>query len=224
MFTDVKDILKEFLTDDKPIVQVEDRNGEISKEYSSKSKKKDYPITVLMDEGSASASEILAASMQEAGGYDLVGTKSFGKGTVQQAIPMGDGSTIKLTLFKWLTPDGNWIHEKGIKPTVEVKQPAYFYTNPVEIKEPLKYNDTDEKVGNIQKMLKGLGHDPGRTDGYFSKGTEAAVKDFQKEADLSVTGEVDEETGGKLEEAIIEEVRNEDNDKQMQKALDVLFQ
>ncbi|QHT47663.1 PDZ domain-containing protein [Bacillus sp. SB49] len=224
LFTDVKDILKEFLTDDKPIVQVEDRNGEISKEYSSKSKKKDYPITVLMDEGSASASEILAASMQEAGGYDLVGTKSFGKGTVQQAIPMGDGSTIKLTLFKWLTPDGNWIHEKGIKPTVEVKQPAYFYTNPVEIKEPLKYNDTDEKVGNIQKMLKGLGHDPGRTDGYFSKGTEAAVKDFQKEADLSVTGEVDEETGGKLEEAIIEEVRNEDNDKQMQKALDVLFQ
>lgn len=224
LFTDVQEILKEFIPKDKPIVQVEDRSGEKTEYYSEITEKKDYPVTVLMDEGSASASEILAATMNEAGGYDLVGTKSFGKGTVQQAIPMGDGSTIKLTLFKWLTPEGNWIHEKGIEPTVEVKQPEYFYTNPVDIEDTLTYNDNNEKVKNVQEMLKGLGHDPGRTDGYFSKETEKAVKAFQKDADLEATGEVDEKTGGKLEEAIIEQVRDEANDKQMDKAVEVLFE
>lgn len=224
LFTDVQEILKEFIPKDKPIVQVEDRSGEKTEYYSEITEKKGYPVTVLMDEGSASASEILAATMNEAGGYDLVGTKSFGKGTVQQAIPMGDGSTIKLTLFKWLTPEGNWIHEKGIEPTVEVKQPEYFYTNPVDIEDTLTYNDNNEKVKNVQEMLKGLGHDPGRTDGYFSKETEKAVKAFQKDADLEATGEVDEKTGGKLEEAIIEQVRDEANDKQMDKAVEVLFE
>ncbi|KHE69390.1 S41 family peptidase [Halobacillus sp. BBL2006] len=223
LFTDVQEILKEFIPDDKPIVQVEDRKGEKSRYFSNRKEKKDYPITVLMDEGSASASEILAGAMNEAGGYDLVGTKSFGKGTVQQAIPMGDGSTIKLTLFKWLTPEGNWIHEKGIEPTVKVKQPEYFYTNPVEIKEPLKQNDNNEKIKNIQEMLEGLGYDPGRTDGYYSEETKSAVEAFQSDEGLKATGQVDEKTGGKLEEKVVEEVRNEENDRQMQKALEVLF-
>lgn len=224
LFTDVQEILKQFIPDDKPIVQVEDRNGEKSRYFSSIKEKKDYPITVLMDEGSASASEILASSMNEAGGYDLVGTKSFGKGTVQQAMPMGDGSTIKLTLYKWLTPDGNWIHEKGIEPTVKVKQPAYFYTNPVDIKEALQYNDNSDKVKNVQEMLKGLGYNPGRTDGFYNKETVSAVEAFQADAGLEVTGKVNEKTGGKLEQKVVNEVRAEENDKQMKKALDVLFQ
>ncbi|UOQ45765.1 S41 family peptidase [Halobacillus salinarum] len=223
LLQDVEEILKQFIPKDKPIVQVEDRNGEKSRYFSELEKKKDYPITVLMDEGSASASEILASAMKEAGGYDLVGTKSFGKGTVQQAIPMGDGSTIKLTLFKWLTPDGNWIHKKGIQPTVKVKQPDYFYTNPVEIKVALKYDDTSDKVKNLQTMLEGLGYDPGRKDGYFDKETVDAVKAFQKDAGLEVTGEIDEKTGGKIEEKVVKEVRDDKNDLQMKKALDALF-
>ena len=75
-------------------------------------KQKDYPIVALIDGGSASASEILAGALKEAGGYKLVGEKSYGKGTVQQAVPMEDGSNLKLTFYKWLTPNGNWINEK----------------------------------------------------------------------------------------------------------------
>ncbi len=223
LLQDVQEILKQFIPKDQPLVQVEDRNGEKSPYYSDLKEKKDYPINVLMDEGSASAAEILASAMNEAGGYDLVGTKSFGKGTVQQAIPMGDGSTIKLTLFKWLTPDGNWIHKKGIQPTVKVKEPDYFYTNPVEIKDTLTYDETGDKVKNLQKMLKGLGYEPGRTDGYFSKETVAAVKDFQQDEGIKATGDIDEKTGGKIEEKIVTEVRDDKNDLQMKKALDVLF-
>ncbi|GGF31442.1 carboxy-terminal processing protease CtpB [Halobacillus andaensis] len=223
LFTDVQEILEQFITDDQPYVQVEDSQGEKSEYYSELKERKDYPITVLQDEGSASASEILAGAMNEAGGYDVVGTKSFGKGTVQQTIPMGDGSTIKLTLYKWLTPEGNWIHEEGVEPTVEVEQPEYFYTNPVEIEETLKFDDNKEQVENVQVMLEGLGYEPGRTDGYFSEATEAAVSKFQAEEGLSQTGEVDEETGGKLQELIVEEVRSGENDRQMDKALEVLF-
>ncbi|WP_181347282.1 S41 family peptidase [Thalassobacillus sp. CUG 92003] len=224
LFTDVQDILKQFIPDDQPYVQVEDREGEKSRYFSDISSKKDYPITVLMDEGSASASEILAAAMQEAGGYELVGTKSFGKGTVQQAVPMGDGSNIKLTLFKWLTPEGNWIHDKGIEPTVKVKQPEYFYTNPVEVEDTLKYDQNGEKIKNVQVMLEGLGYEMERTDGYFDEATQSAVEAFQEDHDLEVTGEVDTKTAGKLEETVMSEVRAEENDRQMEKALEVLFQ
>ncbi|MFD2922596.1 S41 family peptidase [Halobacillus naozhouensis] len=224
LFTDVQEILKQFIPKDHPIVQVKNSKGEVSKYFSDIESKKDYPITVVMDEGSASASEILAGAMHEAGGYELVGTKTFGKGTVQQTIPMGDGSTIKLTLFKWLTPEGNWIHEKGIEPTVKVKQPDYFYTSPVEIEEPLTYNNNGDKIKSIQEMLKGLGYSPGRTDGYFSEETKEAVETFQSEHQLNVTGEVDAKTAGKLEELIVKKVRDEENDRQMKKALEVLFQ
>ncbi|WP_028783746.1 S41 family peptidase [Thalassobacillus devorans] len=224
LFTDVQEILKNFIPDDVPYVQVEDKNGKKERYYSNTEKKKDYPVTVLMDEGSASASEILAAAMKEAGGYELVGETTFGKGTVQQAIPMGDGSTIKITLYKWLTPEGNWIHDKGVKPTIKVKQPAYFYTNPVEIEKPLKFDQNSEKIKNIQLMLKGLGYELARTDGYFDKSTEEAVEKFQKEEGLEVTGVIDQKTGGSIESKIVELIRDEKNDKQMEKALEVLFQ
>lgn len=224
LFTDVQEILKNFIPDDVPYVQVEDKNGEKERYFSKTDKKKNYPVTVLMDEGSASASEILAAAMKEAGGYELVGETTFGKGTVQQAIPMGDGSTIKITLYKWLTPEGNWIHDKGVEPTIEVKQPAYFYTNPVEIEKPLKYDQNSEKIKNVQLMLKGLGYKLERTDGYFDKSTEKAVKKFQKEEGLEATGVIDQETGGSIEAKIVELIRDGKNDKQMEKALDVLFQ
>ncbi|KGX86189.1 S41 family peptidase [Pontibacillus litoralis] len=224
LFPAAQDILSLLITKDTPYVQIEDSNGEKERYFSNLSKPKSYPITVLIDEGSASASEILAGAMHEAGGYELIGTKTFGKGTVQQAIPMGDGSNLKLTIFKWLTPEGNWIHEKGIEPTKEVKLPDYYYTNPIQIDKPLTYDQTDDKIANLQTMLEGLGYDPGRTDGYYSKQTEAAVKQLQQDNDLPVTGEVDKETGKNIQEAIIDKVRNKEDDTQMKKALEVLFE
>ncbi|WP_458415388.1 S41 family peptidase [Schinkia sp. CFF1] len=220
----VEDILQLLVTGDKPYIQIEDRNGQKKRYFSSLKEKKNYPINVLIDKGSASASEILASALKEAGGYDLVGETSFGKGTVQQAVPLGDGSNIKLTLFKWLTPDGNWIHKKGIKPTVEVKQPDYFYSSPIQIdKEPLVYDTNNEQVKSAQLMLKGLGFEPGRHDGYFSKQTEVAVQAFQEANKLPVTGQIDKDTAKKLEEKIIEEVKDEKNDIQLETAIKTLY-
>ena len=86
----------------------------------------DIHVVVLVDKGSASASEIVAGALQDRKRATVVGETSFGKGTVQQWIQLQDGSALKLTIAKWLTPDKRWIHHVGIIPDVPVATP----TNP----------------------------------------------------------------------------------------------
>lgn len=215
----VEEIVKEFVTNKRPYVQIEKRNGEKLRYFSSLKKKKDYPIAVLIDKGSASASEILAAALKEVEGYTLIGEKTFGKGTVQQAIEMGDGSNIKLTIYKWLTPNGNWIHNKGVSPDIEIAQPDIFRMHPLQIEKPLEKDTNSEQVKNAQLILRSLGFEPGRLDGYFSETTETAVKAFQHAKGLEVHGKIDKETAQSMEMAILEETKKEKNDLQLQTAL-----
>ncbi|WP_059171944.1 S41 family peptidase [Bacillus sp. FJAT-27445] len=218
----VEEILREFISGDKPFVQIEKRNGKKEKYFSTLKEGKSYPVVVLVDKGSASASEILAGALSEAEGFPLVGEKTFGKGTVQQAMPMGDGSNIKLTLFKWLTPDGNWIHRKGIKPDVEVNQPKIFGTHPIQLDGALEADMNNEQVKNAQIILEGLGYSPGRTDGYFSTGTVRSVKAFQQLYGLQPTGKIDRRTALALEEARTKETKKDKNDLQLRTALRLL--
>lgn len=208
----------------KPIVQIENRAGERDRYISSLKEEKDYPIITLINKGSASASEILAAALKETGGHDVVGETTFGKGTVQQAVPMGDGSEIKLTLYRWLTSAGNNINEIGVEPTVPVKQPDFFYVAPLNVEQPLKFDMMNEQIKNAQIMLKGLGLEPGRVDGYFGEQTKKAVTAFQRTNELPATGEIDEVTAKKLQERIIEEVRNKENDRQLNTAIELILQ
>ncbi|MCL1632269.1 S41 family peptidase [Sporolactobacillus sp. CPB3-1] len=205
----------------KPVVQIEDRAGKKQPFYSTLKKKKDYPIAALIDGGSASASEILAGALHEAGGYPLVGVKTFGKGTVQQGIELSDKSELKLTTDKWLTPDGNWIHKKGIKPTVEIKQPAYFYASPINLDKgkKLKADQTSTTIADAQKMLEAAGKKPGRTDGYFSKQTVHAVREFQKDQKLTVTGTIDQKTADALQQATLTAIKAQENDRQLEAAI-----
>ncbi|MBQ2872591.1 MAG: S41 family peptidase [Bacilli bacterium] len=92
---------------------------------------REYPISVLVNGGSASASEILAAAIKESYNGFVVGTKTYGKGTVQQVKTLSDGSMIKYTIENWLTPEGNWINEKGIEPTDVVELNEEYYENPI---------------------------------------------------------------------------------------------
>ncbi|MCY9215503.1 S41 family peptidase [Bacillus haynesii] len=219
----VEDILKHFVTKDHPYIQIAERNGNKKQYFSKLKEKKSYPVSVITDKGSASASEILAGALKEAEGYDVVGDPSFGKGTVQQAVPMGDGSNIKLTLYKWLTPKGNWIHKQGIQPTVPVTQPVYFSVGPLQLKEPLKPDMNNNEIKRAQHLLKGLGFVPGREDGYYSEGTKKAVMAFQAENKLKQTGIIDQKTANTMNLRIEEKKMNEKNDLQLQAALKVLF-
>ena len=82
-------------------------------------------LVVLIDRGSASASEIVAAALQDSGRALLVGQRSFGKGTVQQWLELpGEGGAFRMTIARWLTPEKRWIHDVGIEPDVPVTPPA----------------------------------------------------------------------------------------------------
>ena len=79
------------------------------------------PLVVLVNEGSASASEIVAGALRDNRGVTLVGQKTFGKGTVQEVKDMANGSSVKISIAEWLTPNGDSINKKGLKPDYEAK-------------------------------------------------------------------------------------------------------
>ncbi|GBF10593.1 S41 family peptidase [Tepidibacillus infernus] len=204
------------------IVQVEDRNKK-REQYHSEMEQPSYPIVSLINGGSASAAEILVAALQEAGHYPVVGEPSFGKGTVQNPFELSDGSNVKLTVAKWLTPNGNWIHQKGIQPDVKMEQPEYFHAAPFPEDIQLKRDTNSNDVKNLQIILNGLGYKTGRTDGYFDQETVLAVQAFQKANGLNASGVVDQVTANKLQDKIIERIRDPKNDLQLQVAIETLL-
>ncbi|MEN9852310.1 MAG: carboxy-terminal-processing protease, carboxyl-terminal processing protease [Candidatus Parcubacteria bacterium] len=112
-----------FLPEGTPIVRETRKNTEekVYRSYGYNIFPKDFKFVVLINGGSASASEILAGALSEQGKATLVGEKTFGKGTVQQLIPVTEDTSIKITIAKWLTPNGFSITHNGINPAVEVK-------------------------------------------------------------------------------------------------------
>ena len=116
------DIASRLMPKGKVVVTEEDNTGKKDNLYTKGGDKlSSFPLVVLINEGSASASEILAAALRDNQGIQLVGEKSFGKGTVQEYINLPGNSSVKITVAKWITPKGDYIMEKGIDPDVEVK-------------------------------------------------------------------------------------------------------
>lgn len=139
--TTVTDITSSLLPKGKIIYQIQKGDKKVATKDKT-STKREYPIAVLVNGGSASASEILAGAIKDSYKGYVVGTKTYGKGTVQQVKKLSDGSMIKYTVENWLTPDGNWINEKGIEPTNVVDMDSTYYENP-----------SDENDNQLQKAL-----------------------------------------------------------------------
>lgn len=128
--TTVTDIASYFLKKGDIIYKLE-VNDKVTVRKDKTKESRDYPVAVLIDKNSASASEILASSIKESYNGYVVGTNSYGKGTVQQTLVLSDGSMIKYTIEKWLTPLGNWINEEGVVPTNYVELSSEYLNNPV---------------------------------------------------------------------------------------------
>jgi len=137
----VTNMLEEFIDKGNVIYQIQSSSG--VKQYKTvKASEKKYKIVVLIDGGSASASEIMSAAMKEVYGATLVGQTTYGKGTVQTTKNLSNGSMIKYTIEKWLTPSGKNIDKEGIKPDYEV-----------ELGDSYKNNPTKENDAQLQKAL-----------------------------------------------------------------------
>lgn len=116
----VKQIVSNFLNKDQVICQIKSKD-KTEKIYSTENNNRKYKISVLINNGSASGSEVLAAALNEEYGAELIGVTTYGKGTVQKVMTLSNGSMVKYTAETWLTSKGNSIDKTGIKPTIEVK-------------------------------------------------------------------------------------------------------
>ncbi len=149
-----------------PVVIIQERGGQKNPLYVEQEKHnhKRYPLVVLVDKSSASASEIVSGAIKDVGAGTLVGTTTFGKGRVQTIMPLQDGSAVAITTAKYLTPKGTDIHKKGIEPDIVVEQPdpekimAQFgikNTDELDLSDP-KYDIQLTKAMDVLKVKMGI--------------------------------------------------------------------
>ncbi len=127
----VDNIVSLFIPKDEVIYQMKEKD-KITKYYSSSDTKRDYQIVILVNENSASASELMTGALKEVYGATVIGVNTFGKGTAQQVITLNNGEQYKFTTKEWLTAKGNSIEDIGIEPTIKVEQAEEYYNDPIE--------------------------------------------------------------------------------------------
>ncbi len=224
------DIASSLLPKGSVVVQEEDKDGHRSESKTND----DYDqvkldqILILQNETTASASEALIGALKDNLGsvVTTVGTTSYGKGTEQTSVPFSDGTSIKYTIAKWFTPNGESIDQVGFVPDVEVSSSEIenVQYNTEETKNTLEPDTVSVNARAVQIFLKYLGYSADRTDEYFSVASSEALKLFQKDNALSISGKCDPQTWEKLyQKAMLK--YNQDTlytDQQIETAIDQL--
>lgn len=175
-----------------------------------------WPIVVLQNAGSASASEVMTGALQSWERAMIVGTKSFGKGTVQESWDLSNGGQLKLSTNKWLTPKREWVHGLGVAPDIEVEQHAAFFIERVNLNGTYEEGDFSEAVAYAQRALFALGYNVVKDDGYFDEHFGRIVEQFREDEQMVGGARLDEELFFMLGQRIEEYKQNVENDLQLQ--------
>lgn len=181
-------------------------------------------VVVVVNENTASAAEVLTAAVKEHLGATVVGAKTYGKGTVQVPLTFKDGTMFKYTTAEWITPNGEKINDKGITPDVKIKLDDAFYVSAPAMKKEVYKPDTVNKAAqSVQTYLKFLGYPVDRTDEYFSPASSEALKQYQRDKGLRVSGNIDAQTMSSLLSSCAMKWHNQEDtyDVQMQKAMEL---
>lgn len=210
------------------------QKGKIVETYSADgSSDFDLPLVLLVNEGSASASEILAGALQDSKTATLVGTTTYGKGVAQQITEFTDGASMKLSRYYFLTPNKNKIDHTGIKPdytvqgtkNADAEQLAEKYMGfaPMSEKVKPKAGSVGLNVFGAQQRLAMIGY-PVKASGTMDDATVSAVKKFQTESKLYSSGVLDYTTMDALDKAAVKFITGakDAQDLQLQKAIDLL--
>lgn len=212
-----------FLPNGKKIMTYQSRKDKkvirSSNKLAGNFKTKLKPI-ILINSNTASASEIFTAALVQNNCAVTVGQTSFGKGTVQE-VGASDNVEYKYTIAKWLTPNGDWINHKGIKPTYPVKISSLADLPQFQTSQVLKKNTMGLDVAILQQYLTALDYMTTHLTGVFDSQTENAVISFQKANNLKPTGQVDASLRQSLYLAAAQKLQS--NDPAMQKALNLNY-
>ncbi|MBE5673038.1 S41 family peptidase [Staphylococcus sp. SS35] len=202
-----------FIDKGKTVVKLEKGNDTESIKTSNDALKeaKDMDVSILVNEGSASASEVFTGALKDYHKAKVYGSKTFGKGIVQTTREFDDGSLLKYTEMKWLTPDGHYIHGKGIKPDVAINTPKYQSLNVIPSSKTFKLGDDDKNVKTIKIGLSALGYNVDNESSKFDTALENQVKAFQQDNKLEVNGEFNKETNNKFTELLVEKANKHDD-------------
>lgn len=227
----VNDLSKLFLKDGDIVYQENYTNGKTDVYKVTDSISNQYPldkIVILINDNSASASEVLTLALRENLGAKVVGETSYGKGTVQVSYTYPDRSALKVTIAKWMGPSGDSIDKVGITPDYEVSLPEIFTTSYVEMEETqeVKVDSVHEAVAYVQKGLKYLGLHTGRTDGYFDQSTSEALIAFSSKYAINYDGAINQDTVAKVYSVVLRDwaLNRKATDIQLHKAIEVVYE
>ena len=215
-----------FLEKGQPIVFI-DYRAEEDVEYKAEKGKIDMPLVVLVNDGSASASEIVTSAVQDNKVGTVVGTTSYGKGTVQTIIRLNNGAAVKMTVAEYLSANRNTINEIGITPDFmveNVKADAdYSDFAPMIEGGTFKVGSKGLDVYGAQQRLKFLGYNM-TVDGLFGEGMEIALKAFQDNEDLEKTGYLDLKTKQRIKERVRDYIITGEEDFQLEEAKEIILE
>lgn len=172
---------------------------------------KDMNVAILVNKGSASSSEVFTGAMKDYHKAKVYGTTTFGKGIVQTTKEFKDGSLLKYTELKWLTPHKHYIHGKGIKPNVEIKEPEYQSLSVIPNSTTYQLNDENKNIKSIKIGLQALGYNVDNKSTKFDSELQQAVKSFQQKNNLSVTGKFDKATNNKFTQQLVQKANKDDS-------------